>query len=195
MNTKTLLALFTSKARMTILELFFLNKNSDFYVREIEKKTGLSIGSIQKELKNLSNIDLLKKRRRGNRLYYTINSDHLIFEELLSIIRKYLGIIPALKDSLDCDKINTAFIFGSMAKENYNAESDIDIMVIGDISAKILSGLLRNIKTEYELNYILFSEKELREKNKKNEPFVKRILSDKKIFIKGNSETIRKIIG
>ncbi|MCK4523348.1 nucleotidyltransferase domain-containing protein [candidate division WOR-3 bacterium] len=195
MNTKTLLALFTSKARMTILELFFLNKNSDFYVREIEKKTGLSIGSIQKELKNLSNIDLLKKRRRGNRLYYTIYSDHLIFEELLSIIRKYLGIIPALKDSLDCDKINTAFIFGSMAKENYNAESDIDIMVIGDISAKILSGLLRNIKTEYELNYILFSEKELREKNKKNEPFVKRILSDKKIFIKGNSETIRKIIG
>ena len=195
MNTKTLLALFTSKARMTILELFFLNKNSDFYVREIEKKTGLSIGSIQKELRNLADIDLLKKRRRGNRLYYTINSDHLIFEELLSIIRKYLGIIPALKESLDCDKINTAFIFGSMAKENYNAESDIDIMVIGNISTKILSGLLRNIKTEYELNYILFSEKELREKNKKNEPFVKRILSDKKIFIKGNNETIRKIIG
>ena len=195
MNTKILLALFTSKARMTILELFFLNKNSDFYVREIEKKTGLSIGSIQKELRNLADIDLLKKRRRGNRLYYTINSDHLIFEELLSIIRKYLGIIPALKESLDCDKINTAFIFGSMAKENYNAESDIDIMVIGNISTKILSGLLRNIKTEYELNYILFSEKELREKNKKNEPFVKRILSDKKIFIKGNNETIRKIIG
>ncbi len=147
MNTKELLTLFTSKSRVVILELFFLNKNEDFYVREIEKKTGLSIGSIQKELMNLSEIDLLNKRRRGNRLYYTINTNHLIFEELLSIIKKYLGIIPALKNSLDHDEINVAFIFGSMAKENYNAESDIDIMIIGKISTKKLSGLLRIIKT------------------------------------------------
>lgn len=190
MNTKATETLFASKARIAILQLFFSDNDREFYLREIEKLTGKSIGAIQKELANLTEIDLLKKTQNGNRTYYILNKAHLIYPELASIFRKYSDITVKLRKEFEDRHIDAAFIFGSYAESEERIDSDIDLMIIGDISAKNLSGILRKIDFEREINYSLISMEEFREKIMNKDPFYVNILKGRKIYVKGNIEEL-----
>lgn len=195
MNTKDLESLFTSKTRVALLKLFFLNIDRELYIREIEKETGISIGPIQHEIKKLTDMRIVTSRSSGNRIYYKVNKSHIIYNELLSIVKKCLGLIPMLKDEMNRDGILVSFIYGSYARNKDTENSDIDIFIVGNISAKQLSALFSNIPSAKELNYNLMTSKEFRDRFSNNDPFIKRILSEKKIYLKGNDETLRKIIG
>lgn len=194
MNTKIMETLFGSKARIAILQLFFSDNEKKFYLREIEKLTGKSVGAIQKELANLTLINILRKTHSGNRTYYLLNKEHLIYPELASIFRKYSSIAEKLTMAFENQNIETAFIFGSYAESEDHSGSDIDLMVIGSISAKELSGILRSIDSEREINYALISTAEFRQKLKRRDPFYVKILKGRKIYVKGNIEEIRKDI-
>ena len=195
MNTKQMESLFTSKTRVALLKLFFLNKDREFYIREIEKETGISIGPIQHEIKNLVDIGIVNTRKSGQRIYYSVNKSHIIYEEMLSIIKKSMGIVHKLREILQREDIYCAFIYGSYATGKDTEESDIDLMIIGDITSKQVSKLLSRIESPTAINYNLMTEDEFREKQEDKKSFINRIINSKKIFIKGNDETIEEIIG
>lgn len=188
--------LFSSKARVEILKLFLFNPNNSFYQRQISRLTRQSIRGVQRELEKLQKIALIEKSVQGNRVYYKINKGCPIFEELKSILLKSVGIAEVLKGRLKNSEIKIAFIYGSYAKGQESLQSDIDLMVIGDVSSKKLSGILSKPKKELmrEINYAAFSPQEFIKKVSQKDHFLNSVLRDQKIFIIGDENELRKLI-
>ena len=99
----------SSKVRAEVFRLLFgLNDNS-LHVREIERRSGFAIGTIQTEMKKLYKLDLVLKKRDGNRLYYSANRQHPIFSDIHSLVVKTVGLIDILKNVFAGEKsIRTA---------------------------------------------------------------------------------------
>lgn len=186
--------LFTSKTRVDILKLFMFNPENRFYLRQIASMTGKALVGIQREVENLETIGILDKIHDGNRVYYKVRKDCPIYDELKSIVLKTTGIAEVLKEQLvDSKSIRFAFIYGSYAKDDENLKSDIDLLVIGDISSRELSSLLseQKIKLQREINFTTTSSTEFKEKINGRNHFISSIVSEKKIFLIGNEYEFR----
>src|SRR5680860_99142 len=188
--------LFSSKTRVEILKLFLFNIDNSFYQRQISSLTAQTIRGVQRELEKLLEIGFLEKSVQGNRIYYKANRKCPIIEDLKSIFFKSVGIAEVLKDNFKEKKIRAAFIYGSYARGEENLLSDIDLMVIGEISSKELSSILSKPKKELmrEINYIVFPENEFVGKVRQKDHFLNSVLEDKKIFIVGNEDELRRLI-
>jgi len=188
--------LFSSKTRVEILRLFLFNAGNSFYQRQISSFTKQPIRGVQREVEKLHKIGFLEKSIQGNRIYYKVNRNTPIFEDLKNIFLKSVGIAEALKENIKDNKIKIAFIYGSYAKGEESLLSDIDLMVIGDISSKQLSGLLAKPKTELmrEINYAVFSLNEFIGKAMQKDHFINSVLKDKKIFIIGSDDELKEFI-
>lgn len=188
--------LFSSKARVEILRLFLFNPQSAYYQRQISILAHQSIRGVQREVEKLQKMGLIISSAQGNRIYYKANKDCPIFGELKRIFFKSIGIAEVLKENLKLHNIKIAFIYGSYAKDEENLSSDIDLLVIGDISSKEFSGILSGPKKELgrEINYAVFTVKEFKEKIKQKEHFLNAVLKDRKIFIIGDENELRAII-
>lgn len=189
--------LFSSKTRVAVLKLFLFNPENSYYQRQISALTHQPIRGVQREVEKLQQLGLIEKSVQGNRIYYKVNKNCPIFEDLKRIMFKSTGIAEVLKHSFKkSDAVRIAFIYGSYAKDNENILSDIDLLVIGNISSKELSHLLSKPKKELsrEINYAVFRPEEFRRKVKKKDHFLHAVLNDKKIFIIGNKNELEKLI-
>ena len=188
--------LFSSKTRVEILRLFLFNAGNSFYQRQISGLTNQPIRGVQREVEKLHKIGFLEKSVNGNRVYYKVNRNTPIFEDLKNIFFKSVGIAEALKENLQDNKIKIAFIYGSYARGEESLLSDIDLMIIGDISSKQLSGLLSKPKTELmrEINYAVLSLNEFISKAARKDHFINSISKDKKIFIIGSDDELKGFI-
>lgn len=188
--------LFSSKARVDILKLFFFNPEDTFYQRQISKLSGQSIRAVQREVARLKELGIIEKSIQGNRIYYKVNKNCPIFKELKNILFKTVGIAEVLKKNLKNNNIQVAFIYGSYAKDKENLQSDIDLMVIGKISSRKLSHLLSKPKKELmrEINYVVFSPEEFKERVKQKDHFLNSVVKEGKIFIVGDSNELGAII-
>lgn len=190
--------LFTSKLRVEILSLFFSRPEEALYLGEIAKLTGEDRGNISRELRNLESVGLLISRKEGNLKYYSLNRDFLLYDELKSIILKTRGAVGALKETLSKAKnIEYAFIYGSIASGTETSKSDIDLMVIGEIS---LEGLLRLMKGAEkalgrEINPSLYSVKEYISRMKKKDPFIVQVMNEPRMMLLGDDDGLQRIAG
>ncbi len=190
--------LFSSEARIAILKLFLFNSGKAFYLRQISSLANQPIQAVQREVNKLVEIGLISKFTEGNRTYYQADKTCTIFEELKRIFLKTLGFAEVLKEHLTkSDDIKVAFIYGSYAKGKENLSSDIDLFIIGKISSKTLSSILSKPKKELgrEVNYIIFSPIELSKKLKQKNHFINTVLKEDKLFIIGNENDLKAIIG
>ena len=183
----------SSQVRAEIFRLLFNEDKKSIYLRDLQRQSGLSIGTIQKEIANLKELDLLISERDGNRLYYTANSDHPIYKEICGLVEKTSGIAEQLKAAINPTKgIDSAFIFGSYARGEEKSHSDIDLIIIGTVGLRTLSSIFKKIteKTQREINPHVYSIKTWKEKIKKKDHFIKNILGEKKIFLIGDKNVI-----
>ena len=188
--------LFKSKIRIELLNMFFSNPDRDFYVREIEKTTGEDYRNISRELRNLEEIGLLKNRKEGNLKYFTLNKKFLLFEELKSIFLKTRGAAAVLKEVLSkLAGIDFALIYGSVASGKDTAKSDIDLMVIGEISLEELLKLIAGTEDVLgrEVNPSLFDLVEIIKRMKEKDPFIMNVMNEPRIMLIGEDDELRKI--
>ncbi len=188
--------LFSSKTRVEILKLFLFNADDSFYQRQISTLTSQSIRGVQREIEKLSKIGIIESSIQGNRNYYKLNRACPIVQDLKNIFLKTVGVAELLKESFYQKGTRIAFIYGSFAKGEENLLSDIDLMVIGDITSKELSRILSGPKQKLmrEINYAVFSPNEFRDRAQNKDHFINSILDDKKIYIIGNEDELRGII-
>ena len=188
--------LFSSKTRVEILKLFLFNSNNSFYQRQISNLTAQSIRGVQREVDKLNRIGIIEKSIQGNRIYYKVNKKCPIAQDLKNIFFKSVGIAEALKENLKEKEIKIAFIYGSYAKGEESLLSDIDLMVLGDISSKELSNILSKPKKELmrEINYVVFSSDEFINKAMQKDHFINSVLKDKKIYIMGSENELKGLI-
>ena len=185
--------LLSSHVRAEIFRLLFNGKKMAIHLRDLQRRSLLSIGTIQKEISHLKELDLVIPERDGNRLYYTANTSHPLYKEICGLVEKTSGAAEKIKEILASIKeIECAFIFGSFAKGEEKSHSDIDLIIIGDIGQRVLSSKFKKIteQTEREINPHIYSFKSWKDKLQKKDHFIKSILKDKKVFLIGDENVL-----
>lgn len=183
----------SSRVRAEIFRLLFgLETTVELHMRELARKTGLAIGTIQHELRQLSQLDLIRARRDGNRLYYSANRTHALYADIRNLVLKTSGLVDVLAQALSAKEILCAFVFGSFATEKENGASDVDLVVVGQIGLRKLTALLtepaKNL--DREINpYVLTREQFVKRKREKDH-LLTRVLAAPKIFIIGNEDEL-----
>lgn len=185
-----------SKTREKILQFFFSDTNKRHYLRELERILNISVGNIRRELLFLEKLGIFKHEKMGKQVYYSLNKDSAIFEELKKIISKTIGIEGSLQRLLEKIKdVKLAFIFGSYAKNKEDSFSDIDLMLIGNPNEDLLISKIIKLESQLdrEINYHIFSPADLEEKLKEKDSFIENILTQPKIFLIGNKNELSRI--
>ena len=193
---QSLTSLLLPEYRRRVLGLLLLHPEEALHGREIARRTGLAQGTLARELTKLAEAGLLKRERRGNQQVYSADSTCPIFGELASILRKTSGLADVLAEALRpvADQVIVAFVFGSVARGRETAGSDVDLLLIGDVSFRDAVACLHPAQSQLgrEINAKLFSAKEFAAKAKK-EPFLVDVLAKPKIFVIGNADELAKL--
>lgn len=123
-----------SRVQQRVLALIFGHPERSFYISEIVRKVHSGSGAVERELSKLESSGLVTVERIGNQKHYRANQAAPIFEELRGLVEKTVGLAEPIKKSFEpyADAIKSAFVYGSVAKGDDTAYSDIDLMVIGD---------------------------------------------------------------
>ncbi|MFC2105342.1 nucleotidyltransferase domain-containing protein [Candidatus Bipolaricaulota bacterium] len=188
--------LFGSEARVKVLSLFMLNAGSEYYLREIAQRTGLAVRSVQRAVESLVEIQILQRENRGNSVYFRLNVANPILKDLKAIFLKTVGLGDLLQDALsDERRIEVAFIYGSVAKGEETAESDIDLTLIGSISPRDLSAVLGELEDDVgrEINATVFTPEEWAERLKSGDHFVTTLLREPKIMLIGHDVELKQL--
>jgi predicted nucleotidyltransferase len=189
--------LFTSEIRILLLNAFLMNPDSEYYLRQLAGKFNVSPRQISVELQNLKKIELITRRISGKQHYYRINNSHPIFHELQNIFIKTIGVKSVIEKSLKkfINLINFAFIYGSMAKGDASANSDIDLMIIGEISGRKISSEMIHAgnKINREINFNIISFEEFSNRLKSNDHFINSIYKDSRLFLIGDQNEFERL--
>jgi predicted nucleotidyltransferase len=187
-----------SPYRRQLLARLLLRPDEQFHVRELGRMTGISAGSLHRELKAMAESGLLVREKIGNQVFYRADTHCAIYEELAAIFRKTLGLASLLNNALSriAGRIQVAFVFGSMASGQQNAGSDIDVCVLGDVSllevVKALSPVQETLGRE--MNPVIMTTKNFAEQSAKQDRFVTRVASEPKVFVVGDEDELAKLV-
>ena len=185
-----MLSLKKSKLRVKLLVYFFDHPGVEEYVRALARLIKVDPTNLSRELKRLETDGLFKSKLSGNQKYYYLNKSYPYFNEIKKIVLGTLGIENQLKKALNNIKnIKSAFIYGSYARGEEKADSDIDLMIIGRPNKDELIKKISRLEKENrkEINYRIISEKDISDLLV-DSSFIRNVINNKKIFIKGGEK-------
>ena len=183
-------ALISSKTRIELLKILVLNPESAFHINELSRRTGFSPRGVEKELKNLLSGGILKKEVSGNQHRYQLDPQCTINSEIRGLVLKTVGVSDVIKKALSSveDKIDIAFVFGSFATGDYGNASDVDLLVVSNLSGVKLAELLGPAQNEIgrPINVSQFTPSEYRQRRESEDHFLIRALEGPRIDIIGH---------
>ena len=187
-------ALFT-KTQQKLLRLLLGQPDKSFYAKELIALADIGTGTVMRELEKLSAAQILTIKKIGNQKHYQANSASPIFEELKGIVRKTIGLANPLQAAIEQhkDKIEIAFIYGSIAKGTDTAGSDIDLMLISDhITYPDLMVSFAELENQLgrQINTTIYTPKEFRNKMIAENNFIIRVIEQPKIFLIGSEDDL-----
>lgn len=159
LNLVLLDTLITSKTRLKLLVKFFLNTNTQGYLRSLEKEFNESSNAIRVELNRFEEAGMLDVSYEGNRKLYKANKKHPLLSDLQNILRKFLGIDELIERVIDrLGNVKQVYLDGDIAK---GIRSDIiDVIFIGDeINRQYLSHLIERAEPllEKRIRYLIYT--------------------------------------
>ena len=185
--------LFGSEARVKVLALFTLNAGNEHYLREIAQRTGLAVRSVQRTVKDLTDIRILNREERGNSVYFSLNAENAIAVDLKAIFLKTVGLVDLVHEAVAAEsEIAVAFVFGSVAKGDEIPSSDIDVAIIGEVPPRRLTDIVADLerRTGREVNTFVASPEEWRERIKAGDHFATTLLREPKIMLVGREREL-----
>jgi len=182
--------------RQEILTATLLSPEKSWYLSELAAHLVTSPSSLQRELETLANSGILVRTQDGRRTYYRAQTASPVFNELRDLLAKTAGIIPVLNSELSQfdGKIKWAAIYGSIARGEEQAQSDIDLLVVGPVGMTELLPALRRVEQQFgrEVNVTRYSESEFLAKRRGRDHFLNSVLKGKLITIVGSSNELEK---
>lgn len=185
--------LIVSRVRVKVLELFFLNPEKIFHVREVVRRISEEINAVRRELAHLEKIGLMTKERRANRLLYALRKDHPLYFDLLELIVKSTGLgADLIKNKTKLGKVKFIMISGKFARNISRGTNNVDILIVGKVVLPEISQLVRaeEARREREINYTVMSEEEFEFRKRRRDPFVLEILRGSRILVIGDEEEL-----
>ncbi len=185
--------LITSKSRIKLLQLFLANPYQMYHVRECVRRTGDEINAVRRELLHLQKKGILMKENRANRVYYMLDKTYPFYHDLLALGSKTTGIGDAiLKNRIKLGKIKYLMFSGNFVRKQKKNPEQVDILVVGTVVLPELAILVREEEARLgtEINYTAMSDEEFVFRKKRNDPFIAGILSNIRIMVIGDEETM-----
>ncbi len=184
------------KVRRKLLSLFLLNSEESYSFRETARLINAGHGAVHRELANLVNAGIIICEKVGNQTRYQADPSCNVFEELQGLLIKTTGIGESIRQSIQGLKksISIAFIFGSYASSSVQTGSDVDLMVIGQISFQEIVSSIHNLQRKFgrEINPTVYSPESLR--GRADSGFIRGVMAGKKIFLIGNEDELDKMV-
>lgn len=191
--------LFPSPSFLRVLELLALQADRSFYQREIARETDCALLTCQRALQRLEQAGLVTSNRDGNRTYYRIVRDHPVYPDLRSLLWKTVALGDRIRARLGKpgDANALVFLFGSLASGSETADSDIDLMIVGDVDETRLAAPLASIGRDLgrEFNPVVFPRSEFRRKIRSGNRFLNGIISSPKIWLQGSEDELAALVG
>ena len=186
-------ALFT-ETQQNVLGLLYGQPDRSFYTKEILRLTGMGVATIKRELDRMLSADILRLSKIGNQHHYQANPQCPVYGELLDIVKKTFGVTEVVRDALEplAEKIDWAFVYGSLASGKETAASDIDLLIVGGASfAEVVTGLYPvGEKLGREINPKIYRKKEWKRLKTKGDAFVDEVLAKPKINVIGGEDEL-----
>ena len=186
-------ALFTS-TQQKVLGLLYAQPDKSFYTKEILRLTGMGVATIKRELDRMLAAGILSMTRIGNQHHYQANPECPIYSELLGIVKKTFGITDVLSLALSplMTHIDSAFVFGSVANGKETSASDIDLMIIGDVSFSDVVSVLYSVQEKLgrEINPKIYHKEEWIQMRKSNDAFIKDVLAKPRMDVMGDANEL-----
>lgn len=183
--------------RSALLAILYGHTDQSFYVRQLDRAVGTGHGALQRELKTLTGLGLIVRKAQGNQVLYQANSQGPIFSEIKSLVTKTVGIHDVLRSALAplSSAIQIAFVYGSVARQQERAGSDIDLMVLGELSfSDIVSALTPAQKTlNREINPTVYPPNEFRSKLAAGNHFLRSVMKEKRVFVLGGESDLAEL--
>jgi len=199
MNSSRLLQPVFSPLRAQILASTLLQPGRQWYMLELARHIGVARSSLQRELVALVESEILISRQDGNRVYYRANPQCPILSELQSLLVKTVGYVESIRSALSTivKKIDVAFIYGSFAQASELVDSDLDLLIIGEIGLMDIAPVLSSARKAIgrEINPIVLSSAEAKKRCACDDHFFTSVLKSKKIFLVGDACDLATTLG
>jgi predicted nucleotidyltransferase len=191
------------RTRRAVLALLLTHPDESFHLRDIQRRTGASIAPLHAELAKLSAAGLVEREQRGRQVFFTANRRSSIFPELRSLLIKTAGVADVLRSALATaglsrpPRVVAAFVFGSMARADPGAASDVDVMVIGSVTFAEVAHALHEVQATLgrEVNPSVYTLAEWRAKLRAGHPFLSRVVAEPKVFLIGDEHEFAAMAG
>jgi predicted nucleotidyltransferase len=183
----------SSRVKAEVFRLLFGLEGKPLHLREIERQSGLAVSTVRQELGQLTTLGLVEKKVDGNRRLYTANRHHPLYPDIRNIVLKTSGLAEILRAALEAEpSIRLAFVFGSLARGEEQAASDLDLMVLGSLTLRQLARRLSGVagKIGREINPHVFTLEEFHRRRQSGDHFLSTVLAAPRIFIIGNDHEL-----
>lgn len=180
-----------SELRRKLLTYFCTNRSARVYVRQLASALGVDSTNLSRELARLERDGLLRSEIEGRQRYYSINLQYPYLKAFFSLLRGTVGIVPTLKAALHrVPGIDQAYLYGSFAKNEADATSDIDLLIVGQPEASNLARKISRLEKTLnrEVSYTVWKPQELKRKLAAHDPFLTDIWQGKRIELIGDEQ-------
>ena len=198
-NADVLSSALFGKTRRTILALLYAHADERFYLRQIARFVEGGQGGVQRELQRLTDAQIIRRTIRGRTAFYQANRDCPIFPELQSLVLKTAGVVEVLRAALAllADRIQVAFVYGSVARNEPKAGSDIDLFVVGPVSFGDVAETLSEAQSRLarDVNPTVYDLADFQRRLTKNEHFVTAVVQQPELFVIGSDHELDQLAG
>jgi uncharacterized protein len=195
--TDPLVTALFSKSQAAVLGLLYAHPDEAFYLRRIVQLTGLGVGHVQREVDRLARAGVLERTAHDRHVYFQANRRCPIYEELRAIVLRTVGAAHVLRQALLSlqGKIRVAFIYGSVARGEENQASDLDLLVIGDVSFAEIVAAVKGSERQLlrPINPMVYPVVEFRDKLAAGHHFLTSVIRDEKVFLLGDEHELRRV--
>ena len=187
-----------SETRSRLLALLLLNPTHQYHLREIARQVDTGFSTLQRELDRLKKARIILSMKKQNKHFYRANTLHFVYPSLKELLDRTLGPMGVIHQALKPTegKIEVAFIFGSIATDTAGIDSDVDLMIVGDVSLEKIICRLRKAEKQLnrEINPSIFSADDFRERYLDESPFLLDIVEKPKKFIIGGEHELARLV-
>ena len=184
-----------SKTRQKVLSLLFGRPDQSFYLNEIVRLSDMGKGTIMRELQGLQSAGLILVERIGNQNHFRANKNSPVYDDLRAIVRKTFGVSDVIKSALQPidAQLHQVFIYGSVARAEDTANSDIDLLLTGeDLAYAEVMGLLGDAEKSLgrTINPTIYEPDQFKDKLRRENTFLTRVMDQPRLWIKGETDDI-----
>jgi len=173
-----------SQARRRLLAYYFTNPSARRHLRDLAGRLGVDPSNLSKELRRLERDGLFTSEISGRQKYFNLNRRYPLLPEVRRIVEKTLGAVPLLAQSLEgVGGIEEAYLYGSFARNQQDAASDIDLLLIGSPQTNALAAALEILERQLgrEINYTVLTRKEFQARRARRDAFLEEVWRNKRV--------------